>query len=114
MRLLRDRYGRPGKGDDKGAAEGLVGYSRRNLMVPIPQFASWDAFNAHLEAQCRKRQADVLRSHSETIGERLASDLAVMTEPPAAPFDACDQATRRASSQSPMRYKTNDYSVPAA
>jgi hypothetical protein len=47
--LFRDRYGRPGKGNDKGKVEGLVGYSRRNFMVPIPRFATWDAFNAHLE-----------------------------------------------------------------
>jgi transposase len=112
--VLRDRYGRPGKGNDKGNAEGLVGFSRRNFMVPIPRFASWDDFNAHLEAQCRKRQGDVLRGQSETIGERLARDLAAMSEPPAAPFDACDQATGRVSSQALVRYKTNDYSVPVA
>ena len=27
--LIRDRYGRPGKGNDKGAVEGLVGWARR-------------------------------------------------------------------------------------
>ncbi len=59
--LIRDRYGRPGKGNDKGGVEGLVGYARRNFMVPIPRFATWDAFNAWLEEQCRKRQADILR-----------------------------------------------------
>lgn len=48
--LIRDRYGRPGKGNDKGNVEGLVGYARRNFMVPIPQFATWDAFNTFLEA----------------------------------------------------------------
>lgn len=107
--LLRDRYGRPGKGNDKGNAEGLVGYSRRNFMVPTPRFASWDAFNAYLEEQCRKRQADVLRGQSETIGQRLARDLVAMSDLPAAPFDACDQATGRVSSQALVRYKTNDY-----
>ena len=56
--LIRDRYGRPGKGNDKGNVEGLVGYARRNFMVPIPRFATWDAFNAWLEEQCRKRQRD--------------------------------------------------------
>ena len=112
--LFRDRYGRPGKGNDKGNAEGLVGYSRRNFMVPIPRFATWDAFNAYLEEQCRRRQADVLRGQSETIGERLARDLAAMADLPAAPFDACDQATGRVSSQALVRYKTNDYSVPVA
>jgi len=38
--LIRDRYGRPGKGNDKGGVEGLVGYARRNFMVPMPRFAT--------------------------------------------------------------------------
>jgi len=112
--LFRDRYGRPGKGNDKGSVEGLVGYARRNFMVPIPRFASWAEFNADLEAQCRKRQNDILRSHKETIGERLQSDLAAMKPLPGAPFEACDQANGKVSSQSLVRYDTNDYSVPVA
>lgn len=112
--VIRDRYGRPGKGNDKGSVEGLVGWARRNFMVPLPQFASWDAFNAWLEEQCRLRQAETLRGHAETIGERLQRDLAAMAELPAAAFDACDQASARVSSQSLVRYKTNDYSVPVA
>lgn len=112
--LIRDRYGRPGKGNDKGNVEGLVGYSRRNIMVPLPEFATWDAFNLWLEEQCRKRQRAFLRGESETIGERLQRDLAAMRALPAAPFDACDQDNGRVSSQSLVRYKTNDYSVPVA
>ena len=78
--VIVDRYGRPGKGNDKGNVEGLVGYSRRNFMVPIPRFATWDEFNAYLEEQCRLRQNDRLRGESETIGERLQRDLAAMRE----------------------------------
>ena len=59
-------------------------------------------------------QADVLRGQSETIGQRLERDLAAMSDLPAAPFDACDQANGRVSSQALVRYKTNDYSVPVA
>jgi transposase len=112
--LIRDRYGRPGKGNDKGAVEGLVGWARRTFMVPLPRFATWEDFNAWLEAQCRKRQADILRGHAETIGARLTRDLEAMADLPAAPFDACDQASGRVSSQALVRYKTNDYSVPVA
>jgi len=112
--FIHDRYGRPGKGNDKGAVEGLVGYARRNFMVPIPHFATWVAFNLWLEEQCRKRQVDVLRGHTETIGQRLVRDLETMMDLPAAPFDACDQATGQVNSQSLVRYKTNDYSVPVA
>ena len=110
--FIHDRYGRPGKGNDKGAVEGLVGYARRNFMVPIPQFATWEAFNLWLEEQCRKRQADVLRGHSESIGQRLVRDLDAMMNLPASAFDACDQASGQVNSQSLVRYKTNDYLVP--
>ena len=80
--LVRDRYGRPGKGNDKGAVDGLVGFSRRNFMVPLPRFAGWEAFNLRLEEQCRRRQGDILRGHRETIGERLVRDLEAMAAPP--------------------------------
>lgn len=32
-----------------GNVDGLVGYCRRNFMVPIPEFATWEAFNLWLE-----------------------------------------------------------------
>ena len=67
-----------------------------------------------LEDRCRRRQADVLRGESETIGARLARDLAAMSDLPAAPFDACHQATGRISSQALACCKTNDDSVPVA
>ena len=40
--LFEDRFGRPGKGNDKGKVEGLVGYARRNFLVPVPSFPSFD------------------------------------------------------------------------
>lgn len=112
--LIRDRYGRPGKGNDKGKVEGMVGYARRNFMVPIPSFPSFDAFNAYLEQACLKRQADIVRGHTLSIGERLASDLAAMQALPATSFDACHKQSGRVSSQSVVRYHNNDYSVPVA
>ena len=38
--LFDDRFGRPGKGNDKGKVEGMVGYMRRNFLVPVPSFES--------------------------------------------------------------------------
>ena len=112
--LIGDRYGRPGKGNDKGAVEGLVGWSRRNFMVPLPRFASLEALNGYLEQRCRERQGDVLRGHRESIAKRLERDLEAMTALPGAPFDACHQAAGQVSSQSLVRYHNNDYSVPVA
>ena len=73
-------------------------------MVPIPRFATWDAFNACLEDQCRRRQVDVLRGQSETIGQRLARDLASMADLPAATLSGPDRVTSpRADEQSSNR-----------
>ena len=88
-----------------------MGFARRNFMVPLPRFASWEAFNLRLEEQCRRRQGDILRGHRKTIGERLVRDLAAMAAAAAAPFDACAQAPGQVGSQSLVRYETNDYSV---
>ena len=112
--VIGDRFGRPGKGNDKGKVEGLVGYSRCNFMEPMPRFADWDAFNDYLEEQCRKRQADILRGHKISISERLGADLAAMRHLPAAPFEACDLQSGQVTSTSQVRYRSNDYSVPVA
>ena len=108
--LIGDRYGRPGKGNDKGAVEGLVGWSRRNFMVPLPRFASLETLNLYLEQRCRERQRDVLRGHRESIAKRLERDLEAMTALPGASFDACHQAASQVSSQSRVRYHNNDLS----
>ena len=110
--LFVDRFGRPGKGNDKGKVEGLVGYARRNFLVPIPVFESFEALNAYLVECCRRRMADLLRGHDQTIGERLETDLAAFQTPLPAPYDACEKVATRVSSLSLVRYRLNDYSVP--
>jgi transposase len=110
--LFADKFGRPAKGNDKGKVEGLVGYARRNFMVPIPRVSSWEELNAHLEQQCRKRRERKLRGHSESIGERFERDRAAMLPLPAALYEACEKISARVSSLSLVRYRGNDYSVP--
>jgi len=112
--LFTDRFGRPGKGNDKGKVEGLVGYARRNFLVPVPSFESFDALNADLLERCRKRQADRLRGHEGTIGKRLEHDLAAFEKPVPAPYDACDKRPGRVNSLALVRYRKNDYSVPTS
>ena len=68
--LIRDRYGRPGKGNDKGAVEGLVGWARRNFMVPLPHFADFEALNRWLKERRREHQRAVPGAPFEVF-ERL-------------------------------------------
>ncbi len=112
--LFADRFGRPGKGNDKGKVENLVGTARRNFLVPVPHAASFDELNARLEEHCRARQAERLRAREGTIAERLETDRAAFLELPAYPFEACDRRSGQATSQALVRYRGVDYSVPVA
>ena len=112
--LFEDRFGSPGKGNDKGKVEGLVGYVRRNFLVPVPSFESFDALNAYLERRCLERMDRKLRGHMETIGQRMERDLDALLPLPPVAYDACEKQAGRVSSLSLVRYKTNDYSVPVA
>jgi len=112
--LFKDRFGRPGKGNDKGKVEGLVKYARANFMTPIPVAASFEAFNAMLSERCDARQSEHAGRHAETIGERLAADLATIRELPATPLEPCEKRAARVSSTALVRYRGNDYSVPTA
>jgi len=110
--LFEDRFGRPGKGNDKGKVEGLVGYARRNFMTPVPVADSFDALNARFLDACTKRRQAILRGHSTTIAERMVADVAAFLPLPAVPYDACHKVATRVSSLSLVRYRNNDYSVP--
>jgi transposase len=110
--LFEERFGRPGKGNDKGAAEGLVRYARQNFMVPIPRASSWEELNVHLLERCRKRREQRVWGQEETIGERFEHDRAALLPLPATPYEACEKRTAKVSSLSLVRYRANDYSVP--
>lgn len=110
--LFEDRFGRPAKGNDKGKVEGLVGFARRNFMVPLPRVHSIDDFNAQLAAACQKRLVAVLRGHKTSIDQRLKEDRRALLEMPDIAFDPCEKVSTRVNSLSLVRYRSNDYSVP--
>jgi len=110
--LFAEKFGRPAKGNDKGKVEGLVGYARRNFLVPVPRVASWEELNQQLLNACRERRGRRLRGHQETIGERFERDRAAVLPLPASAYEACEKRVARVSSMSLVRYRTNDYSVP--
>ena len=89
--LFAERFERPGKGNDKGKVEGLVGYARRHFLVPIPRCSSWQELNSHLREQRRKRRERRLRGKEETIGSDLKQDAAALLPLPSAVYEACEK-----------------------
>lgn len=46
--LFDAEFCNPAKGNEKGSVENLVGYVRRNALVPVRDYPSFEALNAHL------------------------------------------------------------------
>ena len=56
--LFGSSFCTPGRGNEKGSVENLVGYVRRNALVPYTRsFASFAALNEHLRAWCERERA---------------------------------------------------------
>jgi transposase len=112
--LFQEHFGRPGKGNDKGKVEGLVGYARRNFLVPVPRCHSYEELNERLREACRQRREQRLRGHQESIGQRFERDRDALLPLPPVPYEACAQVSTRVTSLSLVRFDRNDYSVPTA
>ena len=55
--LFDDRFGRPGKGNDKGKVEEPGGlHAGETSWYPFPSFESFEALNAYLERRCLERR----------------------------------------------------------
>jgi transposase len=112
--LFDHHFCRVGRGNEKGHVENHVGYSRRNLLVPVPTFASWAALNDYLAAACYADLFRRVRGKVGTKAERLVEDRAAMLALPAEAFEPRRVIQGHANSLSLVRFDRNDYSVPTS
>jgi len=112
--LFEEHFCAVGRGNEKGHVETHVGYSRRNLLVPVPSFASWSALNEYLAACCYADLFRQVRGKPEGKAARLEVDRAAMLGLPTATFEVRRVEKASANSLSLVRFDRNDYSVPTA
>ena len=98
--------------NEKGVVEGMVGYSRRNFLVPVPQVKDLEELNGKREEMCRRDLKRRLRGKGATKEALLLEEQETFRDLPAAPMDACSKASMRSNSLSLVRFDRNDYSVP--
>lgn len=82
-------------GHEKGSVESKVGYHRRNMLVPVPQFERLADFNRKQLARCDQ---DGERDHYRkpgTIAELFQADRAALLELPAVALDVSTYVTVR-------------------
>ena len=66
------RFTNPAAGNEKGGVEGIVGYSRRNYLVPIPEVESLDELNRKLVEQCQAYGGHTISGREHTVDELFA------------------------------------------
>lgn len=111
--LFESRFCTPRQGHEKGLVEGLVGYARRNWLVPIPAFATWDELNVYLADKCQGEGHRRLRGMETTIAEAFALERPALLSLPARPYACCTVHPVQPDGFGLVRFKTNRYSVPA-
>lgn len=98
--------------NEKGVVETLIGFARRNFLVPVPRVAGFTTLNATLLTACRDDLDRAIRGQERTKAALLDEERAKLLPLPAEACVARRIATTRASSESLVRFDRNDYSVP--
>lgn len=111
--LFESRFCAPRQAHEKGLVEGLVGYARRNWLVPLPEFDAWDELNLYLADKCRAEGQKRLRGMAMTIGEALALERAQLLPLPDHAFACCRRQPVHPNGFGLITFQTNRYSVPA-
>lgn len=97
---------------EKGHTENLIGFARRNFLVPVPRTESLEALNAELAQQCRADLERKLRGQPGSKATLLAEEQAALLPLPKSAFEARRVEPAQANSLSLVRFDGNDYSVP--
>jgi transposase len=100
------------RANEKGHVESLVGYARRNFLVPVPELEDFEQFNEGLLESCRQELGRQVRGKKGTKAELLEEDRQAMLPLPEEPFEAQRIEPCQANSLSLVRFDRNDYSVP--
>ena len=112
--LFESHFCRVRRPNEKGHVEAMVGFARRNFLVPIPEAPSWEALNASLTTQCQSDLSRLVRGETASKAERLGIEQSSFHALPSDGFEARRVELATASSLSLVRFDGNDYSVPTA
>ncbi len=110
------RFCNPAQGQEKGGVEGLVGFARRNFLVPIPEVKNFDELNELLLARLIEHGETRIqgREDSRTINERHDEEHARLLPIPERPFENTKTVGVRISRYQTAQVDRNRYSVPTA
>lgn len=103
----------PAEGHEKGLVEGLVGWARRNILVPVPRVSDYSELNGKLAERCISYQDHQIQGKSASVGKMFREEQAALRPLPLYPFETAKCTNVRVNAFSTVRFDTNNYSVPA-
>jgi transposase len=108
------RFCNRGQGHEKGGVEGLVGYARRNYMVPIPEAETLEALNEKLLADCLSYGSHRLAGREQTVNELYEAEQQYLIPLPDIGFSNLETPGGKVDKYSTVIVDKNRYSVPTA
>lgn len=105
----------PGKegAHEKSLVETLVGYSRRNFLVPVPDVESWEALNQELLRRCLAEDGRTVAGRSVPIGVQWEEEQPLLLPLQRHDYPCCRTVPVRATRLGLVTFERNRYSVPS-
>ena len=110
--LFASHFCNPSEAHEKGQVENLVGYARRNWLVPVPKFADLEKLNAYLLSKCLADGGRVIFGMRRSIGEMFEEENDKLLVLPARRYDCFRLHPVRANKMGIIHFECNSYSVP--
>jgi transposase len=111
--LFEAHFCRVRRPNEKGHVETLVGYARRNFLVPVPVVSGGlESLNGRLEQDCRDDLARRLWGKPTVKADLFAEERGALLPVPAETFVAARVEARSIDSLSLVCFDANQYSVP--
>lgn len=102
----------PAQGHEKGLVEGLVGWARRNICVPVPRVSGIQELNELLLTRCHEYEKHTVRDRKSSVGVLFKEEQTFLRALPKYSFETAKCINARVNAYATVRFKTNIYSVP--
>lgn len=103
----------PASGNEKGLVENLVGWTRRNIFVPVPHVESMDELNELTKQWCCSYiECHKIQQKPQTVNYMFTVEKKMLLPLPGYRYDASRSTECRVSPYATVQFESNNYSVP--
>jgi len=109
---FESRFCNPASGHEKGGVEGMVGFVRRNYMVPVPEASDLEALNEKVLQQCIAYGRHKMAGRDRAVNELYEQEKGHLLDLPEQAFQNVQMSDGKADKYATVVVDKNRYSVP--